>query len=76
MLKKKGHNTYKNRKSDEEIRLDKGKPNQTGHEAHDHYHRFNPNSKGDSDKYLDQHGNPVPKGSEESHLYPPEWVWW
>ena len=74
--KKKGHNTYKNKDSDEELRLDKGKPNETGHEAHDHYHRLNPNSKGDRDKYLDQYGNPVPKGSDESHLYPPEWVWW
>ncbi|MBM3910631.1 MAG: RHS repeat-associated core domain-containing protein [Thaumarchaeota archaeon] len=74
--KKKGHNTYKNKETGEEIRLDKGRPNETGHEAHDHYHRLNPNSKGDRDKYLDQYGNPAPKGSDESHLYPPEWMWW
>ena len=57
-----GHHTYKNKGTD--------------HKAHDHYHRPNPNSTGKHDKYLDQYGNPVPKGSDESHLYPPEWVWW
>ena len=58
------------------VHHDKGKPGATGHEAHDHYHRPNPDSTGNRDKYLDAQGNPVPKGSEPSHLYPPEWVWW
>ncbi len=71
-----GHHKYKNQKTGEEIRLDKGDPQGTGHEAHDHFHRINPNTTGNYNEYLDQHGNPVPKGSNESHLYPPKWVWW
>ncbi|CAN5521337.1 hypothetical protein BH10BAC1_BH10BAC1_21080 [soil metagenome] len=59
------------------IEHDKEKPGAPGHDGHDHYHRQNPNStKGNNDKYLDANGNPVPKGSERSHLYPPGWVWW
>lgn len=74
--KKNGHSTYKNKKTGEEIRLDKGNPEKSGHEAHDHYHRLNPNSTDRHDKYLDKDFNPVGRNSEESHLYPPEWVWW
>lgn len=71
-----GHSTYKNKKTGEKIRLDQGDPKDTGHEAHDHYHRLNPDKTGKYNEYLDQYGNSVPKGSDESHLYPPEWVWW
>jgi RHS repeat-associated protein len=71
-----GHNTFKNKKTGEKIRLDNGKPGEKGHEQHDHYHRLNPNSKGKYDEYLDKNYNPVPRGSEDSHLYPPQWVWW
>jgi len=60
----------------EEIRLDKAKPDDFGHKTHDHYHRPNPNKTGDHDAYLDTDGRPVPNGSDASHLYPPEWVWW
>ena len=74
--KKKGHSTYKNKETGEIIEFDKGKPKEPGHKAHDHYHRPNPNSTGKHDKYLDQYGNPTSNGSEPSHLYPPEWVWW
>ena len=52
------------------MEYDKGKPGELGHKGHDHYHRPNPNSTGDKDKYLDGKGNPVPKGSDASHLYP------
>jgi hypothetical protein len=34
--------------------------------------RLNPNGTGNGDKYLDQEGNPVPKGSRPSHLSPSE----
>ncbi len=74
--KSNGHHKYKNKKTGEEIRLDKGDPKETGHDAHDHYHRLNPNKTGDHDAYLDAYGRPVPEGSDASHLYPPEWVWW
>lgn len=72
----KGHYQFRDKKTGEIVHYDKGKPGESGHEAHDHYHRPNPNSTGIQDKYLDPKGNPVPKGSEPSHLYPPEWVWW
>jgi RHS repeat-associated protein len=71
-----GHITYQNKETGEKIRWDKGDPKKKGHEAHDHYHRLNPNKTGKFNEYLDQYGNPVPKGSDESHLYPLEWVWW
>ena len=74
--KENGHSTYKNKKTGEVIRLDKGKPGDFGHKTHDHYHRLNPNKTGNHDAYLDAYGRPVPERSEESHLYPPEWVWW
>ena len=71
----KGHITYKNKETGEIIEFDKGKPEETGHKAHDHYHRPNPNSTSKHDKYLDQYGNPAANGSDPSHLYPPEWVY-
>ena len=58
------------------IEYDEGKLGDTGHEAHDHYHRLNPETKGNQDLYLDAKGNPVPKDSEASHLYPSKWIWW
>ena len=74
--KSNGHHKYRNKKTGEIIELDKGKSGNHGHKGHDHYHRPNPKSIGDRDKYLDENGNPVSNYSEESHLYPPEWVWW
>jgi hypothetical protein len=35
-----------------------------------------PNETDNQDAYLDGRGNPVPKGSNPAHLYPPESVWW
>ena len=64
------------KKTGEEIEFDEGKPGNPGHKAHDHYHRPNPNKTDKYNKYLDQYGNPVSDGSDPSHLYPPEWVWW
>lgn len=41
-----------------------------------HYHSLNPNSKTRHDKYFDVKGRPVRNGSEPSHLYHPNQVWW
>jgi len=49
---------------------DAAKSGTTGHKAQDHWHRYNPDSSGDVDKYLDAKGNPVPDGHPDSHLYP------
>ena len=74
--REKGHYQLRDKETGQIVHHDKGKPGATGHEGHDHYHRPNPNSSGNHDKYLDAKGNAVPKGSEPSHLYPPEWIWW
>jgi hypothetical protein len=52
------------------LRFDKGKEGKPGHEGKDHYHRENPDATGKGDAYLDKFGNPVPRGSDASHLYP------
>lgn len=74
--KSNGRHKYRNKKTGEIIEFDEAKPGNPGHKAHDHYHRPNPNKTGKQNEYLDQYGNPVPNGSDASHLYPPEWVWW
>ncbi len=68
--KEHGHRTFENTKTGEKIRYDEAKSGTTGHKAQDHWHRHNPDSKGDIDKYLDAKGNPVPDGHPDSHLYP------
>jgi len=73
---KKGHRTFENEKTGEKLRHDKGKPWETGHKAHDHYHRPNPNGIGKHDEYLDGQGKPTRDQSDPSHIYSPEGVWW
>ena len=68
--KDKGHRTFENPKTGDKIRFDKGKPGASGHEGKDHYHRYNPNSTGKHDYYLDKKGNPVSRNSNPSHIYP------
>jgi len=68
--KESGHFDFENKKTGEKIRFDKGNAGKPGHEGKDHYHKYNPDSKNDRDKWLDKHGKPVPKYSEDSHLYP------
>jgi hypothetical protein len=65
-----GHRSFKNQETGDKLEFDKGKPGATGHKAKDHYHRPNPKAKGKGDERLDANGNPVPKGSAASHLYP------
>ncbi len=66
-----GYREFTNGKTGEKVRFDKGEPNKTGHRSEDHYHRFNPNSRNDHDRYLDVNGNPTGKNTDASHLYPP-----
>jgi len=72
--KESGHHTLKDKRTGEKLRFDEGKPHLTGHRAKDHFHRLNPKATSRKDLYLDEKGNPVAEKSEESHLYPPEWV--
>lgn len=67
---------FKNKNSGEILEFHKGKSGGSGHKGHSHYHRPNPNNKNKQYKYLDENGNPVGKGSEASHLYPPDQAWW
>ena len=71
---KAGHRTFENPETGDKIRFDRGNPDAPpkSHEAHDHYHRENPNATGKRDAYLDADGKPCARGSEESHLYPEE----
>jgi len=73
---KHGHRTFENEETGDKLRHDEGKPWETGHNAHDHYHRPNPNKTGKHDEYLDNEFKPVPRHSDKSHLYSPENVWW
>lgn len=66
-----GHHEFIDKQTGKKIRFDKGKPGEFGHKGHDHYQRHNPTHTGDHDMYLDAKGNPVPKGHDKSHLYPP-----
>jgi RHS repeat-associated protein len=68
--KAEGHHKFKDKRTGELIEYDEAKPGEPGHKAKAHYHRPNPNTKGDGDKYLDENKKPVPKGSKASHLYP------
>lgn len=67
---KQGIRTFHNPKTGDEVEFHKGRPNETGWKAKDHWHRYNPNTTGKRDLYLDRNGNPVPKGSDESHIEP------
>ncbi len=70
--KAKGHRTFENKETGEELRYDEAKPAAPGHKGESHWHRPNPNSINRSDEYLDANDIPVPRNSPESHLYPPE----
>lgn len=65
-----GHRTFEDKRTGVKTRRDQGKPGKPGHEGQDHYHQYNPNRTNKLDEYLDKNGNPCPRGSEESHLYP------
>jgi len=74
--KKAGHREFVNDATGERIRVDKGKPGETGHKERDHYHRYNPKATGKHNEYLDAKGNPVPKNHDRSHLHFPYELSW
>ena len=51
-------------------RFDLGQEGKHGFEAKDHWHIYNPFTKGRIDLYFDEDGNPVKDGSDESHIIP------
>jgi RHS repeat-associated protein len=65
-----GSRDFINPQTGEKVRFDPGKQGANGWEGKDHYHRVNPDSTGKSDYYLDVNGNPVPRGSNSSHIPP------
>lgn len=64
-----GHRTFENPDTGDRVRWDKAKEGRPGHAGRNHFHHENPDSGGRGDKYLDADGNPVPDGSNASHLY-------
>jgi len=52
------------------VRFDRGVPGEPGNLGMDHYHVYNPDSTGKGDRYLDINGDPVPKNSGPSHIFP------
>ena len=72
LAKERGHRMFENKDTGEKLTYDEAKPGEPGHKGRSHWHRYNPNSTGDHDMYLDAKGDPVAKGSPESHLYAPE----
>jgi RHS repeat-associated protein len=67
-----GHQTFENPQTGDKVRFDKAKAGAPAGswEEVDHYHRYNPNATGKQDEYLDEKGQPVPRGSDASHLLP------
>lgn len=68
--RKQGTRNFHNPKTGDEIEFHKGRPNETGRKAKDHWHRHNPNKTGKRDAMLDKNGNPVPEHSKPSHIPP------
>lgn len=65
---KNGHRKFENKETGEELHHDEAKPGQSGHGGHPHYHRPNPESTGNHDKYLDGAGNTVGNKSDPSRV--------
>ena len=66
--KEKGHETYQHPNTGDIIHVDRATPGAPGWRGQDHYHWENPDKTGKHDQYLDKNGNPVPKGSDKSHI--------
>lgn len=65
-----GSHTYQDPKTGLRIRYDEPNPGAPGFAGKDHYHILNPNATSNKDLYLDKDGNPVAKGSKDSHILP------
>jgi hypothetical protein len=64
------HRKFVNGQTGLRVRFDYAVPDATGFEAIDHYHVENPDSTNKRKPYLDKDGNPVTKGSKQSHIFP------
>ncbi len=56
------------KKTKEMISFDKGIEGETGEREYNHWHRFNPNTTGDHDLYLNLCGKPTAKKKPDSHI--------
>jgi len=65
-----GHMKLKESSTGLTITFDKGTPNANGFRGKDHYHVLNPSADSNKNLYLDKKGNPVRKGSKNSHILP------
>ena len=65
---------YENERTNDKVRYDPAEEgaSKKSFKGKDHYHRYNPNSTGTGDQYLDKNGDPTPRGSKASHLVPEE----
>ena len=52
------------------VRFDLAKEGKTGFKALDHWHVYNPFTRGKIDLYFDKDENPVKDGSDPSHIIP------
>jgi len=66
-----GSREFKNKTTGEKVRWDPKKEGEPGWEGINHWHRYNKNSTGKRDLYLDKDGNPVSRGSNPSHIEAP-----
>ena len=69
-LKELDHREFYHEKTKLRVRFDKSREGATGFEGMDHWHIYNPFTKGKIDTYLDKYGNPVKNGSAPSHIIP------
>lgn len=65
-----GRREFVDPQTGQRISFDPGTAGAHGWAGRDHYHVYNPNSTNSSDLYLDRNGNPVRRGSRESHILP------
>lgn len=61
---------YKHKETGLKVRFDPAKEGAPGFNGKDHWHVNNPNKTGKKDEYLDENGNPTPRGSNASHILP------
>lgn len=65
-----GSHTYIDSETGLRVRYDEPTPGAKGFEGKPHYHILNPDAHNNHDMYLDQNGEPCPKGSKQSHILP------
>ena len=64
------HREFYHIKTKLRARFDKAREGATDFEGKDHWHIYNPNTRGKIDTYLDKDGNTAKDGSDESHIIP------